>query len=81
MDAESREVVQTVGPLHPDTRDAELRNLAKGSYAVQLEIHVSLAKNREFIVSDFDKKRLVFEDINWINYLSYFSDDKTHRNI
>ncbi len=42
MDAETQEVVQTVGPLHPDTREAELRNLAKGSYSVQLEIHVSL---------------------------------------
>lgn len=64
MDAESREVVQTVGPLHPDTRDAELRNLAKGSYAVQLEIHVSLAKNKEFIVSDFDLKDLCLKTSN-----------------
>lgn len=34
-------MVQSIGPIHPDTREAEFKHLKKGSYNIYLEVHVS----------------------------------------
>lgn len=35
-------MVQSIGPIHPDSREAEFKHLKKGSYSVYVEIHVSV---------------------------------------
>lgn len=37
-----KEVTPSIGPIHPTTREAEFRNLKRGSYSIFLEIHVSI---------------------------------------
>ncbi|KAH9503746.1 hypothetical protein Btru_066540, partial [Bulinus truncatus] len=39
IEAGSDQVVQTVGPLHSDCKEGEIKNLKKGNYSVYLEIH------------------------------------------
>lgn len=35
-----KEVTPSIGPIHPNTREAEFKNLKRGSYSIFLEIHV-----------------------------------------
>ncbi|GFN84346.1 fibronectin, partial [Plakobranchus ocellatus] len=35
----TEKMVQSIGPIHPDSREGEFKNLKKGSYSVYLEIH------------------------------------------
>ncbi|CAH1782616.1 unnamed protein product [Owenia fusiformis] len=37
---ESNEISQTVSPIHPETKEAEVHNMKPGSYLVHLEVHV-----------------------------------------
>lgn len=41
MEEDTEKLVQSIGPIHPDTREAEFKHLKKGNYLVYLEIHVS----------------------------------------
>ena len=34
-------MVSSIGPVHPDTREAEFKQIKKGSYNVYVEVHVS----------------------------------------
>nr|XP_034305803.1 uncharacterized protein LOC105321045 isoform X1 [Crassostrea gigas] len=35
-----KEVTPSIGPIHPNTREAEFKNLKRGSYSIFLEIHL-----------------------------------------
>lgn len=37
----TEKLVQSIGPIHPETHEAEFRNLKKGNYVVFLEVYVS----------------------------------------
>jgi len=34
-------MVTSIGPVHPDTREAEFKHIKKGSYNIYVEVHVS----------------------------------------
>ncbi|XP_063446523.1 uncharacterized protein LOC134726026 isoform X8 [Mytilus trossulus] len=36
----TEKMVQSIGPIHPDSREAEFKHLKKGSYSVYVEIHL-----------------------------------------
>ncbi|GFR62047.1 fibronectin, partial [Elysia marginata] len=36
----TEKLVQSIGPIHPESREGEFKNLKKGSYSVYLEIHL-----------------------------------------
>ena len=43
VEEDTEKVIQSIGPIHPDTREAEFKHLKKGNYCVYLEVHVSAA--------------------------------------
>jgi len=43
LDEVTERPVQIISPIHPETTEAEIHNLKKGSYIVYLEVHVSVA--------------------------------------
>ncbi|XP_012935394.1 uncharacterized protein LOC101845075 isoform X2 [Aplysia californica] len=40
VEEDTEKLVQSVGPIHPDSREAEFKNLKKGNYSVYLEIYL-----------------------------------------
>ncbi|XP_025107507.1 uncharacterized protein LOC112572161 isoform X5 [Pomacea canaliculata] len=40
VEEDTEKLVQSIGPIHPDTREAEFKHLKKGNYLVYLEIHL-----------------------------------------
>ncbi|CAL1538548.1 unnamed protein product [Lymnaea stagnalis] len=40
VEAGTEKVIQSVGPIHPDSREGEFKNLKKGDYSVYLETHL-----------------------------------------
>ena len=41
VEEDTEKMVQSIGPIHPDSCEAEFKHLKKGSYTVYLETHVS----------------------------------------
>lgn len=42
MEEGTEKMVQSIGPIHPDSREAEFKHLKKGGYSVYVEIHVCM---------------------------------------
>ncbi|KAK6994911.1 fibronectin, partial [Biomphalaria glabrata] len=40
VESGSDQIVQSVGPIHPDSKEGEIKNIKKGNYSVYLEIHL-----------------------------------------
>ncbi|XP_046358181.2 uncharacterized protein LOC124136325 [Haliotis rufescens] len=40
VEEDTEKLVQSIGPIHPDTREAEFKHLKKGNYSVYLETHL-----------------------------------------
>ncbi|XP_041347758.1 uncharacterized protein LOC121367568 [Gigantopelta aegis] len=40
VEEDTEKVIQSIGPIHPDTREAEFKHLKKGNYCVYLEVHL-----------------------------------------
>ena len=41
IEEDTEKMVSSIGPVHPDTREAEFKQIKKGSYNVYVEVHVS----------------------------------------
>lgn len=41
MEEDTEKMVTSIGPVHPETREAEFKHIKKGSYNIYLEVHVS----------------------------------------
>ncbi|XP_052779768.1 uncharacterized protein LOC128217013 isoform X4 [Mya arenaria] len=51
VEEDTEKMVTSIGPVHPDTREAEFKHIKKGSYNIYLEVH--LYGTSEIVNSDY----------------------------